>query len=204
MAREEKELRVVVASDNPGKLREIEAILAPKHCRVVAQSQFNVQAVPEEGLSFVENALIKARNASASSGLSAIADDSGIEVDALGGAPGIRSARYAGAYASDQENLEKLRREMARVPWEQRRCRFHCLMVYMRRPEDPTPLIAHGIWEGILLFRPQGEHGFGYDPLFYLPEYGCSSAQLDPELKNRISHRAQALGELIRKLASAR
>ncbi|MGH8659155.1 MAG: RdgB/HAM1 family non-canonical purine NTP pyrophosphatase [Gammaproteobacteria bacterium] len=194
---------VVVASSNPGKLREIAAILTPLQWRVRPQVEFNVAEAPETGLTFVENALIKARNASTACGLPAIADDSGIEVDALGGAPGIRSARYAGQEAYDQDNLEKLIREMAGVPWEQRRCRFHCLTVYLRRPEDPTPVITHGVWEGMLLFEAQGQNGFGYDPLFYLPAYGCSSAELDPAVKDCISHRAQALRALVAKLAKS-
>lgn len=193
-------VEVVVASSNPGKLREIAAILAPLPWSVRPQVEFNVKAIPETGLTFVENALIKARNASAGSGLPAIADDSGLEIDALGGAPGIRSARYAGKQASDRDNLEKLIREMAGVPWEQRHCRFHCLMLYVRHPQDPTPVIAHGVWEGMLLFEAQGQNGFGYDPLFHVPAYGCSSAELEPAVKNRISHRAQALRELVTKL----
>jgi len=194
------EIEVVVASSNPGKLREMAAILAPLHWSVRPQLEFNVAQVPETGLTFVENALIKARNASAVCGLPAIADDSGIEVDALGGAPGIHSARYAGNEACDRENLQKLIREMAGVPWEQRRCRFHCLMIYLRYPEDPTPVITHGVWEGMLLFEAQGQNGFGYDPLFHVPAYGCSSAELDPAVKDRISHRAQALHDLVAKL----
>jgi XTP/dITP diphosphohydrolase len=193
---------VVVASSNPGKLREIEAILGPLEWRVRPQRDFPVEAIPETGLTFVENALIKARNAAAASGLPALADDSGIEVDALRGAPGIRSARYAGKNASDRDNLEKLIRDLAGVPWQQRRCRFHCLMVYLRRPMDPTPVIAHGIWEGMVMFEAQGQHGFGYDPLFYVPAYGCSSAELDPAVKDRISHRAQALHQLVAKVAT--
>ncbi|MGH6636789.1 MAG: RdgB/HAM1 family non-canonical purine NTP pyrophosphatase [Gammaproteobacteria bacterium] len=195
-------IEVVVASSNPGKLREITAILAPLQWSVRPQLEFSVAEAPETGLTFVENALLKARNASAVCGLPAIADDSGIEVDALGGAPGIHSARYAGKEACDRENLEKLIREMAGVPWEQRRCRFHCLMIYLRYPEDPTPLITHGVWEGMLLFEAQGQNGFGYDPLFHVPAYGCSSADLDPAVKDRISHRAQALHELVAKLVS--
>ncbi|MGH8616005.1 MAG: RdgB/HAM1 family non-canonical purine NTP pyrophosphatase [Gammaproteobacteria bacterium] len=195
-------IEVVVASSNPGKLREIAAILAPLHWSVRPQREFSVAEVPETGLTYVENALIKARNASTACGLAAVADDSGIAVDALGGAPGIRSARYAGKEACDRDNLAKLVREMAEVRWQQRRCRFHCLMVYLRHPEDPIPVITHGVWEGMLLFEPQGQNGFGYDPLFYLPAYGCSSAELDPAVKDRISHRAQALHELVAKLIS--
>lgn len=193
---------VVIASGNPGKLREIAAILTPLQWNVRPQLAFSVAAIPETGLTFVENALIKARNACTACGLPAIADDSGIEVDALGGAPGVRSARYAGKEACDRNNLEKLIREMASVPWEERQCRFHCLMVYLRHPKDPTPVIAHGVWEGILLFKAQGQNGFGYDPIFYVPGYDCSSAELDPAVKDRISHRAQALHELVVKLGS--
>ncbi len=195
-------IEVVIASHNPGKLREIAAILAPLQWSVRPQVEFNVEEVPETGLTFVENALIKARNASAGSGLPAIADDSGLEIDALGGAPGIRSARYAGKQTSDRDNLEKLIREMAGVPWEQRHCRFHCLMLHVRHPQDPTPVIAHEVWEGMLLFEAQGHNGFGYDPLFHVPAYACSAAELEPAVKNRISHRAQALRELVTKLVS--
>jgi len=181
---------VVFASGNAGKLRELAEILAPLGLSLEPQSAFNVPEVPENGLSFVENALIKARAAARHSGLPAIADDSGIEVDYLGGAPGIHSARYSGA--GDEANNARLLRELEGVPESGRRARFHCVLVYMRHDLDPTPLVCQGTWEGSILFEPAGDNGFGYDPLFRVPEYDLSSAQLPTELKNRISHRARA------------
>jgi XTP/dITP diphosphohydrolase len=151
----------------------------------------------ETGLTFVENALLKARNAAAHTGLAAIADDSGIEVDALHGAPGIYSARYAGAGASDQANLEKLLAVLRDVPEAARTARFQCLLVYLRHADDPTPLICQGTWEGRILDAPRGENGFGYDPVFYVPTHDCTSAELPPEVKNALSHRGQALRKLV-------
>lgn len=195
--------RVLLASGNPGKLREIEEILRELDVEISPQSEFNIGSVAETGLTFVENALIKARNGAAGSGLATIADDSGIEVDALDGRPGIYSARYAGEGATDQANLEKLLTDMAGVPEQQRRCRFHCVMVYLRHPEDPVPIICHGVWEGRLLTSPRGENGFGYDPIFYVPDQDCSSAELPPKVKNLLSHRSVALRELATRLAGA-
>lgn len=191
--------KIVLASNNPGKVREINQLLKDFDIQVVPQSDFGVIEVEETGLSFVENAILKARNAAEHTGLPAIADDSGIEVDALQGAPGIRSARYAGEEASDRDNLEKLLAALKDTPEEQRTARFQCLMVYMRHAQDPTPLICQGTWEGRILTAPHGEGGFGYDPIFYVPTHGCSSAELPAEEKNRLSHRGQAL----RKLAEA-
>ena len=188
--------RIVLATGNPGKVREMGEILAPFGLEIVPQSRFQVPEAEETGLTFVENALIKARNAAAHTGLPAIADDSGLEVDALKGAPGIYSSRYAGADASDRDNLEKLLADLGDLPEAQRTARFQCLMVYMRHAEDPTPLICQGTWEGYILFEPRGENGFGYDPVFYVPSHDCSSAQLSKEVKNRLSHRGQALRQL--------
>ncbi|MBI5461707.1 MAG: RdgB/HAM1 family non-canonical purine NTP pyrophosphatase [Gammaproteobacteria bacterium] len=188
---------IVLASNNPGKVREFNALLADHHIEVVPQSQFGVPEVEETGLSFVENAILKARNAALHTGLSAIADDSGIEVDALNGAPGIYSARYAGVGAGDRANLEKLLADLEDVPEEQRSARFQCLMVYMRHANDPTPLICQGTWEGRILFAPRGTQGFGYDPVFFVPTHNCSSAELPPEVKNALSHRGQALRKLV-------
>lgn len=188
---------IVLASNNPGKVREFNALLAGHHREVVPQSQFNVPDVEETGLSFVENAIIKARNAALHTGLPAIADDSGIEVDALNGAPGIYSARYAGKGANDQANLEKLLLDLAGVPEAERTARFQCLMVYMRHANDPTPLICQGTWEGRILFAPRGTQGFGYDPVFFVPTHDCASAELPPEVKNALSHRGQALRKLV-------
>jgi len=189
--------RIVLASSNPGKVREINQLLAGLSIEVVPQSQFGVPDIEETGLSFIENALLKARNAAQHTGLPAIADDSGIEVDALNGAPGIYSARYAGVGASDQQNLDKLLEELKDVPQNLRSARFQCLMVYLRHAADPTPLICQGTWNGRILFEAQGINGFGYDPVFYVPTHDCSSAQLPPEVKNSLSHRGQALRKLL-------
>ncbi len=187
--------RVVLASGNRGKIREIQSIL----CRfnIVPQSDLDIQEVDETGTTFIENAIIKARNATKHSGLPAIADDSGLEVDALNGAPGVYSARYAGNDASDAANLQKVLANLANVSDAQRSGRFHCVMVYMRHENDPCPIIAHGVWDGIILRDSRGSNGFGYDPIFYLPEQGCSSAELPSAEKNRLSHRYKALKELI-------
>lgn len=189
--------QIVLATGNLGKVREINELLADHDLEVLPQSAFKVPEAEETGLSFVENALIKARNAAAHTGLPAIADDSGLEVDALQGAPGIYSSRYAGKNASDRDNLEKLLADLADLPDEKRSARFQCLMVYLRHAKDPTPLICQGTWEGRVLSAPRGSNGFGYDPVFYVPTHGCSSAELPPEIKNRLSHRGQALRKLI-------
>lgn len=188
---------IVLASNNPGKVREFNALFAGHHREVVPQSQFSVPDVEETGLSFVENAIIKARNAALHTGLAAIADDSGIEVDVLNGAPGIYSARYAGKGAGDKANLEKLLLDLSDVPEAERTARFQCLMVYMRHANDPTPLICQGTWEGRILFEPRGTQGFGYDPVFFVPTHNCTSAELPPEVKNVLSHRGQALRKLV-------
>ncbi|UCH53297.1 MAG: RdgB/HAM1 family non-canonical purine NTP pyrophosphatase [Pseudomonadota bacterium] len=189
--------RIVLASNNPGKVREINQILAGLKLTVVPQSDFGVVEAEETGLTFVENALLKARNAARHTGLATIADDSGIEVDALHGAPGIYSARYAGAGAGDKANLEKLLGDLKGVTEGERTARFVCLMVYLRHEFDPTPIICQGIWEGRVLDAPRGIGGFGYDPVFYVPSHNCSSAELPPELKNDLSHRGQALRALV-------
>ncbi|MEJ2650712.1 MAG: RdgB/HAM1 family non-canonical purine NTP pyrophosphatase [Gammaproteobacteria bacterium] len=189
--------QIVLATGNMGKVREINELLAGHDMEVLPQSAFAVPEAEETGLSFVENALIKARNASLHTGLPAVADDSGLEVDALNGAPGIYSSRYAGAGASDGDNLEKLLADLADLPDERRTARFQCLMVRLRHARDATPLIYQGTWEGRILFAPRGDNGFGYDPVFYVPTHGCSSAELPPETKNRLSHRGQALRQLL-------
>ena len=189
--------KIVLASGNKGKVREFNQLFAGLDIEVVPQTEFGVEEVEETGLTFVENAILKARNAAAHTGLPAIADDSGLEVDALNGAPGIYSARFAGSGASDADNLQKLLMEMREVPEAQRTARFQCLMVYLRHQADPTPLICQGTWEGRILFEPRGEHGFGYDPVFYVPTHDCASAELAPEVKNALSHRGQALRKLI-------
>ncbi len=192
--------KIVLASNNKGKVHEINQILAGFDVSVLPQSNFNITEVEETGLTFVENAILKARHAAGQSGLPAIADDSGIEVDALKGEPGIYSARYAGVDASDEDNLKKLLQALQDVPEEKRTARFQCLMVYMRHANDPTPLICQGTWEGIITREPQGENGFGYDPVFYVPEHNCTSAQLPAERKNQLSHRGQALRLLVKQL----
>ena len=188
---------IILASGNPGKVREINQLLATLELHVTPQSEHGVTDVEETGLTFVENAILKARNAAAHTGLPAIADDSGIEVDALNGAPGIYSARYAGAGASDEANLQKLLAALGDVPEAERTARFQCVMVYMKHGEDPTPLICQGTWEGRILLEPRGNNGFGYDPVFYVPTHDCASAELEPEVKNTLSHRGQALRKLL-------
>jgi XTP/dITP diphosphohydrolase len=192
--------KIVLASGNKGKLVELNAILADKNIELLPQSEFGVSDADETGLSFVENAIIKARHACAATGVPAIADDSGIEVDALNGQPGIYSARYAGGHGpeADQRNNDKLLKELKLVAEDDRSARFQCAIVYLRHAEDPMPLICQGTWEGHILFSESGANGFGYDPLFYVAEYGCASAELDPETKNSISHRGQALRQLLK------
>ncbi len=189
--------QLVLASNNKGKVREIGQLLAGYKIEVFPQAEFSIEEIEETGLTFVENAILKARHAALESGLPALADDSGLEIDALQGAPGIYSARYAGENASDQDNNRKLLDALMDVPDEARTGRFQCLMVYMQHAEDPTPLICQGTWEGIILREPQGDNGFGYDPLFFVPEKNCSSAQLPADVKNAMSHRGQALRALL-------
>jgi XTP/dITP diphosphohydrolase len=188
---------IILASSNQGKVREINQLLTGLDLHVQPQTEYGVPDIEETGLTFVENAILKARNAAQYTGLPAIADDSGIEVDALRGEPGIYSARYAGEGASDQANLEKLLTELGDLPEEKRTARFQCLMVYMRHANDPTPLICQGTWDGRILFEPRGENGFGYDPVFYVPTHDCSSAELAADVKNSLSHRGQALRKLL-------
>ena len=193
--------RIVLASNNAGKVREINQLLAKQEIQVVPQQDFAIPEIEETGLTFVENAILKARNAARHSGLPAIADDSGIEVDALQGAPGIYSARYAGINAGDYANNEKLLTALQGISEEKRTARFQCLMVYLRHADDPTPIICQGTWEGRILEAPQGENGFGYDPLFWVAQEGCTAAQLPPEKKNHLSHRGQALRKLLASLS---
>lgn len=192
--------KIVLASGNKGKVREFNQLLGGLNLEVIPQTEFGVPEVEETGLTFVENAILKARNAAQHTGLPAIADDSGLEVDALKGAPGIYSARYAGADASDEQNLIKLLNTMEDVPESGRTARFQCLLVYMEHELDPTPVICQGTWEGRITEKPQGENGFGYDPVFYIPALECTSAQLSAEEKNRLSHRGQALQLLLQAL----
>ena len=188
--------KIVLASGNAGKLREFAQILAEFNFEVTPQSQFKVPDVEETGLSFVENALIKARNAAQHTGLPAMSDDSGIEVDALKGAPGIYSARFAGVGASDEQNNQLLLEKLTGIATAERTARYHCVIVYMRHANDPMPMIFQGSWEGVILEEPRGENGFGYDPYFYVSTHKCSSAELAPEVKNQLSHRGIALRAL--------
>jgi len=196
--------KVVLASSNAGKLRELRSLLAPCDFEVLAQSDFNIPDADETGLTFVENAILKARNACEHSGLPAIADDSGLEVDALNGQPGIYSARFSNGWqgqpANDARNNQYLLEQLLKTTDDQRTARYQCVLVYMRHSKDPTPIICQGTWEGKILHQLVGENGFGYDPLFYIPEHNCSSAQLSKDVKNSISHRAIALKALIASL----
>ena len=192
--------KLVLASGNQGKLREIKALLEPLDYEVHTQAEFNVPDVAETGTTFVENAIIKARNAAAHTGLPALADDSGIEVDALNGAPGVYSARFSGPNADDDQNNALLVEKLAQVSEAQRSARYRAVIVYMAHAGDPSPIICEGSWEGQIVLEPRGEGGFGYDPYFYLPDYGCTSAELSAEQKNAISHRGQALQQLVAKL----
>lgn len=195
--------KLVLATGNQGKVREMASLLADFGFDVVAQSDYNVSSVAETGTTFIENAIIKARHAAKETGLPAIADDSGLEVDFLQGAPGIYSARFAGEEASDEDNQQKLLAAMDGVPEEQRTARFHCVLVMMRHADDPTPLVCHGTWEGSILTETRGENGFGYDPIFWVPEDQCSSAELAPARKKQLSHRGQALSKLFAALKDA-
>ncbi|WP_318491736.1 XTP/dITP diphosphatase [Photobacterium leiognathi] len=188
--------KLVLATGNQGKVKEMADLLADFGFDVVAQSDYNVSSVAETGITFIENAIIKARHAAKETGLPAIADDSGLEVDFLKGAPGIYSARFAGEDASDADNIDKLLAEMKDVPEEQRTARFHCVLVMMRHENDPTPLVCHGSWEGSILTERHGENGFGYDPVFWVPEDQCASAELAPARKKQLSHRGKALQQL--------
>jgi XTP/dITP diphosphohydrolase len=193
--------RLILASGNRKKLLELQAMLAGKSVECIPQTALGISEAVEDGLSFVENALIKARHASVLSGLPALADDSGLEVDALGGAPGIHSARFANlggtGNSSDAANNALLLERLQGLPPEQRTARFQCAIVLMRFPGDPMPLVCQGSWEGLILEQAAGAAGFGYDPLFFVPTHGCSSAELPPATKNSLSHRGQALRQLL-------
>ncbi len=193
-------MRIVIASGNRGKLRELTALLRDLPVELVPQSDLRVPEAEESGATFVENAILKARHAAAITGMPAIADDSGIEVDVLAGAPGIRSARYAGDDADDDRNLRQLLERVAATGVINPAARFQCLMVFMAHAQDPTPIIAQGTWQGHLVSAPRGNNGFGYDPIFFVPSHGCTSAELDAVVKNQISHRALAMAALLSQL----
>mgnify|MGYP000232877175 FL=1 len=197
--------KIVLATGNQGKVKELASLLAEHQLEIVPQSDFNVPEVAETGTTFVENAIIKARHASKITGLPAIADDSGLEVDALQGAPGVYSARYASDMLenpSDNDNTNKLLISLESVPEEMRTARFHCVLVYMKHEHDPTPIICHGVWEGRISNEKRGDQGFGYDPVFWQDDLQMSSAQLPRDLKNKLSHRGKALAQLVKRLAS--
>ncbi|MEY1660745.1 RdgB/HAM1 family non-canonical purine NTP pyrophosphatase [Isoalcanivorax beigongshangi] len=197
-------MKMVLASGNQKKLVELEALLAPLGFELVTQSELGVPEAEETGLTFVENALIKARNAAAHTGLPAISDDSGLEVDALQGAPGIYSARFSGVGATDARNNALLVEQLQALPGVPLTARYHAVIAVMRHANDPVPLIAHGAWEGEILLTPQGDGGFGYDPHFFDPLRHCTAAQMPAEEKNRISHRALALDSLLQQLKNLR
>lgn len=189
--------KVVLATGNAGKVRELADLLAAFGLDIVAQTELGVTSAEETGLTFIENAILKARHAAAITSLPAIADDSGLAVDALGGAPGIYSARYAGEDASDLQNLNKLLAALEKVPDGKRQAQFHCVLVYLRHADDPTPLVFHGSWEGEITRSAAGEGGFGYDPIFYVPALGKTAAELSREEKRAVSHRGKALTLLL-------
>ena len=192
--------KVVLATGNMGKVKELNSLLSKYNIDIVPQSDYDVGDVAETGTTFVENAIIKARHAAKITGLPTIADDSGLEVDALHGAPGVYSARYAGENASDDENTDKLLKALQPIAESDKTARFHCVLVYLRHANDPTPIICHGIWEGSICDERHGELGFGYDPVFWHAESNMTSAQMPRDLKNQLSHRGKALAQLIEKL----
>lgn len=194
--------RLVIASNNDGKLRELSDLFVPLGLQPVAQRELGVTETEEPAITFVENALLKARHAARSTGLPALADDSGLAVDALGGRPGVRSARFAGHNASDADNIRALLAELGDRPDEERQAQFHCVLAYLRHADDPTPIICHGRWQGRILSRTQGDGGFGYDPVFWVPDQQCSAAQLSRADKSRISHRGRALRSLLTQLTA--
>jgi len=192
--------KLVIASNNKGKIAELTDLLAPLGLQPVAQGELGVSEAEEPAVTFVENAVIKARHAARVTGLPALADDSGLAVDALDGRPGVRSARFAGEEATDNDNVEALLAALKDTPEAERSAQFHCVLVYLRHADDPTPIICHGRWPGRILAEPRGQGGFGYDPVFLVPEHGCSAAELTREQKGRISHRGRALASLLDQL----
>jgi XTP/dITP diphosphohydrolase len=194
---------IVLASNNPGKLKELQQILSPLGLHLRSQAEFDFPEAIEDGSSFVENAIIKARHAAKYTGLPALADDSGLEVDALHGAPGIYSARYAGLQrdraSNDAANNQLVLEQLIDIPDAERSARFHCVIALMRFVDDPMPLICQGSWEGQILHEERGSHGFGYDSIFFVPDHACSSSELDPAVKNAISHRAKAIQDLLKR-----
>jgi len=193
--------KLVLASANPGKIKELQELLSGQGITIVPQGDLSIPDIEETGLTFVENAILKARNAAALSGLPAIADDSGLEVDYLLGAPGIYSARYAGRDANDTTNREKLLAALLDVPAKNRSARYQTVIVYLRHAEDPTPIICQGTWEGRIAFEDRGSEGFGYDPIFYVPETDCHAAELDKATKHSLSHRGKAIAQFLQQMS---
>lgn len=191
---------LVIASNNKGKIAELSDLLSPLGLQPVAQGELGVSETEEPAVTFVENAILKARHAARATGLPALADDSGLAVDALNGQPGVRSARYAGDNATDADNVQALLAAMQPLPEDQRSAQFHCVLVYLRHADDPTPIICHGRWPGQILTSPRGDGGFGYDPVFWSPEYHCSAAELTRQQKAKVSHRGRALASLLQQL----
>lgn len=185
---------IILATSNPGKIKELEQLLTPIEC--ISQTALGISNAEETGLSFIENAIIKARHVSTLANKPALADDSGLVVPALNGEPGIYSARYAGIKANDEDNIQQLLRNMSGLPHEQRAAYFYCAIALIQHAKDPTPLIATGVFHGVISMKSSGANGFGYDPVFYINEYQCTAAELPAKIKNRISHRAKALGQL--------
>lgn len=192
--------QIVLATNNSGKAHELQTMLAGYNIEIIPQSKFNIPSVAETGLTYIENALLKARNAVEKTNLPAIGDDSGLIVDALNGEPGLHTAYYAGENATAEQHIKKLLHEMRNVPDEKRTARFYCVLVYLRSTDDPMPIIAEGVCEGRILSAPRGTAGFGYDPVFYLPSHDCSCAELAEKEKNQLSHRGKALQELVKRL----
>lgn len=193
-------LDIVLASTNSGKIAEIKSLLSNLPIKMISQSEFDIPTVEETGTTFVENAIIKARHAAKHSGLLAIADDSGLTVDVLNGAPGVRSSRYAGKDATNEQRITKLLQELKETGEDNRNACYHCVIVLMRNELEPAPLLCHGVWEGEILQEARGDKGFGYDPVFYVPTHECSAAELSQQEKNTISHRGQAMEQLVEML----
>ena len=193
-------MQIVFASFNQGKLDEFKRILSSSGIDIILQKDLNVPEVMETGFTFVENAILKARNACKYSKLSAIGDDSGLEVDVLNGAPGIYTSRYAGEEATQGTNISKLLTDLKEVPFAKRTAKFRCVLVFLRHEKDPSPIISQGCWEGVILNEPIGKEGFGYDPVFFVPEFNCSAAQLSSKRKDQLSHRGKAMRDLLDKL----
>ena len=196
-----KPKKMVLASANSGKIKELQELLADLGLSIVPQGDLNIPDIEETGLTFVENAILKARNAAALSGLSAIADDSGLEVDYLLGAPGIYSARFSGDGATDATNREKLLNALTDAPSDQRGARYQAVIVYLRHADDPTPIICQGTWEGSIAVEHRGTGGFGYDPIFYVPEMACHAAELDKATKHSLSHRGKAIAQFLQQMS---